>query len=591
MANLFFLYLANTMNVNVFILLLLILEPFLKKHYSSICLYRIWAILLIGLLLPVRVNIMKPLFYLGPPILSERFTDNEAVRITNTSISTDVLSSDYAPERSRTIASSSKTFFSGLINTLPEELSGILQKGYLLFCLLWLFGCSLLILVNLISFIRYQKKIKKYLFPVSQGALQDEFQRCLIEVGCKKVSTRRSYQDVMAPTLYLCPVISSPMTLGVFRPKVLLPDKSYENAELNLLIRHELVHVKRKDVLFKLILLIALSLNWFNPLCYILSKHLDIWCEASCDEIVLQQSSKSECISYGQLLLRCAATQNQQQFSFFTSFYGGKTNMKQRLLLILNRGKKSTGKILLVLFLGIVTTTVIITTDQQTKSTANIKTEAIDSSNATAVVSITPAATVDKSLTAEPTAAPSDINTTVAAAKKQDTDVPDISLTDASEVTPTADATANTDLASNTPDASRLKAEEEDTLQEPQDAALLRDEVVTIALEAESTPYAWGGNDLKESVDSSGFVQAVYMELGYELPRTSREQCAESVEVSLEELLPGDLVFYDRSDTINHVGIYIGDGQIIHASNKKVGVTIADTNYRTPKCAGRIIED
>lgn len=606
MTALFLLYLANTMNVNVFILLLLILEPVLKKYYSSICLYRIWLILLIGLLLPVRVNILKPLFHLEPPLLSDSIsTYSEAVRITNTNPSTDISSMIYSPEPSSLAAARSNLFFSGLLEALQQELSGILQKGYFLFRLLWLLGCSIFLLLHLITFLRYRSRINRYLFPVTQEDILTEFQRCYIAVCRKKIVTKQGHHNAFSPRLCLCPVISSPMTIGILRPKVLLPDKAYDNSELNLLIRHELVHVRRKDVLLKLILLITLSLNWFNPLCYILSKHMDIWCEASCDEIVLRQASKSECISYGRLLLKCAEVQKSQLFSYFINLNGGKANMKQRLLLILNRNKKSTGIILLVLFLGIITTTVFITADHRIKSAVGKKTEALDPSDSatdTAKPVITSAAK-EQAQTAVPTTAPSDLSTTDTTVKEPEADAPDAvpaENTEASVNTESAllaEASANSEalpFAEASANSEALPSAEASTglVMDAKDAVQMRDEVVAIALAAESTPYVWGGADLKEGVDSSGLVQAVYKELGYELPRTSREQCSESTEVSLEELLPGDLVFYDdRSGTINHVGIYIGDGQIIHAKNKRDGVSASNTDYRTPKCAGRIIEN
>lgn len=110
--------------------------------------------------------------------------------------------------------------------------------------------------------------------------------------------------------------------------------------------------------------------------------------------------------------------------------------------------------------------------------------------------------------------------------------------------------------------------------------------------------YVWGGsgiNNLKKNkgVDCSGFVQAVFGEFGYSLPRTSRDQAKYSrgTTISTSQLKPGDLIFYGSKSYINHVAIYIGNNKIIHASNRKDGIKISNAFYRTPVKCVRIIND
>ena len=127
----------------------------------------------------------------------------------------------------------------------------------------------------------------------------------------------------------------------------------------------------------------------------------------------------------------------------------------------------------------------------------------------------------------------------------------------------------------------------------------LREKVVENAIGAKGTPYLWGGNDLSVGVDSSGFVQAIYKEVGYglprtfELPRTSQAQKESLDEVSLDNLKPGDLIFYGslEDNKINHVAIYIGEQKVIHAANMREGVIISDYDYRPILGAARVIKD
>lgn len=108
--------------------------------------------------------------------------------------------------------------------------------------------------------------------------------------------------------------------------------------------------------------------------------------------------------------------------------------------------------------------------------------------------------------------------------------------------------------------------------------------------------YVWGGSGtsrLKNNrgVDCSGFTQAIYAGYGYSLPRTSREQAKRGTSISSSQLKAGDLVFYGSKSYINHVAIYIGNGRIVHASNKRDGIKISNVYYRSPVKCVRIIND
>ncbi len=97
-------------------------------------------------------------------------------------------------------------------------------------------------------------------------------------------------------------------------------------------------------------------------------------------------------------------------------------------------------------------------------------------------------------------------------------------------------------------------------------------------------PYVYGGTSLTEGADCSGFVFRVYKDFGYNLPRTSFEQRSAGNGVSYSEAQPGDLICYD-----GHVGIYIGDGKIVHASTERTGIKVSNAGYREILSVRRII--
>ena len=101
--------------------------------------------------------------------------------------------------------------------------------------------------------------------------------------------------------------------------------------------------------------------------------------------------------------------------------------------------------------------------------------------------------------------------------------------------------------------------------------------IVDYATQFVGNPYVWGGTSLTGGADCSGFTQSVYAQFGYSLPRTSYEQQNWGTEVSYADAQPGDLICYG-----GHVAIYMGNGQIVHASNSQDGIKISnDATYRT----------
>ena len=117
--------------------------------------------------------------------------------------------------------------------------------------------------------------------------------------------------------------------------------------------------------------------------------------------------------------------------------------------------------------------------------------------------------------------------------------------------------------------------------------------IASYARQFVGNPYRYGGTSLTNGADCSGFVMSVYAHFGYGLNRTSSAQASNGVAVSTSSLQPGDLLFYGSGSGINHVAIYIGGGQVVHASNSapypKGGIKISSAFYRTPVCARRIV--
>ena len=108
--------------------------------------------------------------------------------------------------------------------------------------------------------------------------------------------------------------------------------------------------------------------------------------------------------------------------------------------------------------------------------------------------------------------------------------------------------------------------------------------IVDYACQFIGNPYVWGGTSLTDGADCSGFVQSVFAHFGISLPRTTYDQINAGVEVSYDQAMPGDLICYD-----GHIGIYIGNGQVVNAQNPEQGIGISPATYTTILSVRRIV--
>ena len=117
----------------------------------------------------------------------------------------------------------------------------------------------------------------------------------------------------------------------------------------------------------------------------------------------------------------------------------------------------------------------------------------------------------------------------------------------------------------------------------------VRVDLVQYAKQFVGNPYVWGGASLTNGADCSGFTMSIYKKYGISLPHHAASQAQLGTKISAAEAQPGDLVFYAKNGVINHVAIYIGNGQVIHASSPKTGIKISSMNYRTVACIRRYL--
>lgn len=129
------------------------------------------------------------------------------------------------------------------------------------------------------------------------------------------------------------------------------------------------------------------------------------------------------------------------------------------------------------------------------------------------------------------------------------------------------------------------------TVREITASSALRNSMVDFAKQFLGNSYVWGGTSLTNGADCSGFVQSIYSEFGYSIPRVAEDQARFGMQIPAADAAPGDLIFYARNGYVYHVVMYIGDGQDIEAHSSARGIITNSVSYDSAVWAVRIIED
>lgn len=203
---------------------------------------------------------------------------------------------------------------------------------------IWATGAVLSMGITVISYLRFSFGLKRDLME------PDDF-------------TKEVYASIPGrkPALYFSDSARTPMMLGVFAPKIVLPYRKYDEELLLNIVRHELTHYRRFDTVYKWATVAILSAHWFNPLAWFIRRELNRACEMSCDEMLLRSMNRDEKQSYGNSLLLMAASTALPSAVVATSFATEKRNLKERLVQIMSYKKSSTRLIAAVLAVTLLT--------------------------------------------------------------------------------------------------------------------------------------------------------------------------------------------------------------------------------------------
>lgn len=316
------------------ILAMLVLKPLWRERYRAKTRCWLWLALAAFLLLPVDFSVKNAPVQAAPPKDYTLFvgTDKTAIQ------STDNLFGDMAEKSGQSPAQVRDTIIQRPV-TNPEQkttryipVTTILFYGYLA-------GAAAFLLYQGVSYALFRRTVRRWKRDVARADYAAMLSDTARDLG------------VGAPEMIVCEAISTPAVTGLLRPRLLLPHEHYDVQELRYILRHELCHLKRRDMLLKLVLLAANAMHWFNPVVYLMLRQADEDIELACDSAATDGLELPERAAYSRTLL--AAVQSSVRALPATTCFGGTVErLKRRITNVLGAQKKrGLGVVALVLAL------------------------------------------------------------------------------------------------------------------------------------------------------------------------------------------------------------------------------------------------
>ncbi|MGI5823172.1 MAG: M56 family metallopeptidase [Dethiobacteria bacterium] len=298
MGNLFSNFFAMSIAGSVVVVLMLLLRPITTKFFSAKWQYGVGKMAVAFFLIPVFFFIRK--LPLVQPIMES-----------------------YPAETSTTQNALPSHAFVDAMGTLMERHFMFEVTEAILF--IWLVGAMVFAGWHFYCYCRFSKQLREDSFPVLEST------PTVLLSSCKEALGIHDDLKLMKNSK-----ITSPMLVGLRRPIIVLPTSSLSEVDLKLILNHELIHLKQKDLWVKMFALLAGTLHWFNPLAHVLRKDISIWGELSCDEAIASEMSHEERKLYGEAILSTLDNHSGMNTAFCSSLCNSKKHIERRLIKMLN---------------------------------------------------------------------------------------------------------------------------------------------------------------------------------------------------------------------------------------------------------------
>ncbi len=274
----FLIFLECSVTMAMLAVLYQVLTPLLSKYYTARTLYYGWLVVMAGFIIPFRPRLNFGLIPM--PLVTQQVSDR----------------SDISPLR--------------------------------IVAMIWICGVVTVLAYHLFMHNRFICAVSRWEERLETQEILETLENELRETGV-----------VTDVPIYQCQFITSPLLIGFRQPKILLPNMEFSQEELSMIIRHELIHFRRKDIWAKGILLLATALHWYNPVIWSLTKEISLQCEISCDNETMLNADMEQRQQYSETLIGIIR-QAKLKTVFASNFYCSKQNLKNRVVSIMDRNVK-----------------------------------------------------------------------------------------------------------------------------------------------------------------------------------------------------------------------------------------------------------
>lgn len=335
MNNLFLSILSLSVIGSFIIVCAILLSKIFKKNYSRRWLYIIWAVIAIRLIVPVNINViditgmihLNEIVVANPmkaTITDDNLTSIEPsnnILVDNEQIAADTIDLEDDLNATETIT--------------QEEVINVNDKttnAYNFFSALdmitaiWLAGVILFLLYHMGSYFSFRKKISRWSILVKNNAVLEQFQSLCTELNVKRQIN-----------ISICNQVKSPILIGYIKPCIVLPSKNFSMEQYYFILKHELIHYKHHDLFYKLILLGAAALHWFNPFIHYMVYLANNDMECYCDEKLIAKNNLLYRENYSKMLLQIITDVTKDNHLLLSAGFGSRNRqLKNRFFQIMN---------------------------------------------------------------------------------------------------------------------------------------------------------------------------------------------------------------------------------------------------------------
>lgn len=333
MSSLFLTVLSLSLVCSLAILCVILLNKIFRKNYSRQWIYIIWAVIALRLIVPVNIGVIDLSGLLNMDVnRQEVIPDAGKVADRNNIQPGGDTPGKAGQDTADTIWKPENTAKADTV-TKPEAVMNKeipAQKGFSFpkadtIAVIWAAGVVLFLFYHLTAYLYYRRKVARWSVALQNKEAAEQFKGL-----CQEMGIRRKIRLVTGTQA------QSPVLIGFLKPCIVLPPVDFTKEQYYFILKHELIHYKHHDLAYKLILLLANSLHWFNPLVYYMAYLANNDIELYCDETLVAQNNLDYRENYSKILLQVMTGTGKGNILLSTGFSGKKKQIKNRFFQIMN---------------------------------------------------------------------------------------------------------------------------------------------------------------------------------------------------------------------------------------------------------------